>query len=82
MCVCVWQALERTWGAIKPERSNLWSAIYAATSGNYGNNGKEDAVIKRDILWNLRTWPLELIQWQVVRSRVTMSLWHLSATGS
>lgn len=50
------KALARTYSIVRPERSSLWSSIYLV-----GN--PEDESIRDDILWNLRTWPLEHINW-------------------
>ena len=47
------------------ERPNLWNTIYLAAT-NFTNVAADD-VKKRvnDILWNLKTWPQELIDWPV-----------------
>eukprot|EP00943_MAST-04B_sp_MAST-4B-sp1_P004601 g4601.t1 len=50
-------SLERTFEIVRPERPDLWDAIYLSMTG------KKDASIVNDMLWNLRTWPLELITW-------------------
>ena len=79
------RALERTFGAVRPERSSLWNAVYYAAGGGGGNgsdaNGGTGTVadddpttgsgsslagsLAEDALWNLRTWPLEMVQWPV-----------------
>ena len=56
------QSLRRSWDAMRSGRSDLWAAIYMALSG---------ARLPSDLaslVWNLRTWPMELINWNVSNS--------------
>lgn len=55
-------ALDRTWGAVRPGRSSLWSAIWLAISG------RTDADATGALRWNLQTWPLEMVEWPVDNS--------------
>lgn len=55
-------SMHRTFTAIESLRSNLWGSIYLATMG-YSN-----ATVVEDIMWNLRTWSLELIEWPATNS--------------
>lgn len=67
-------SMERTFQIVRPERPDLWDAIYLATSGN------QDDSIVRDIVWNLRTWPLELIRWPVSNAERQDILYDLAVT--
>ena len=44
-----------------PGRSSLWSAIWLAVGEPPSGGGSA----RDDLLWNLRTWPLELVKWPV-----------------
>ena len=44
---------------VRPGRSDFWAAVVMATTGT-----RHESDIA-DLLWTLRTWPLELIQWPV-----------------
>lgn len=57
-------AIERTWKFVRPFRSALWNSIYIASGGQ---NFNDDDV--ESIGWNLRTWPLDLIDWPVQNSQ-------------
>jgi hypothetical protein len=48
-------SLRRTWRNVRRQRSSFWTAHYLALS----NATDEQAV--SDLIWNLHTWPLELI---------------------
>eukprot|EP00050_Salpingoeca_kvevrii_P011097 m.12660 g.12660 ORF g.12660 m.12660 type:complete len:765 (-) comp3253_c0_seq1:54-2348(-) len=62
----------RSFRAIRPLRSNLWNTIYAATCDRV-NHDMVQADIE-SILWNLRTWPVELIEWPVENSH-RLDIW-------
>ena len=65
--------LHRAWRlALRAERPDLWSAMWmsllwsthfdnGATAGAAGNAPPTDVV--DGMLWNMRTWPLELVDW-------------------
>lgn len=57
-------SMERSWLHTQPLRSALWNTIYLATHGTAGTQADLEA-----IGWNLRTWPLELIDWPVQNSQ-------------
>lgn len=57
-------ALERTARIVRPLRSSLWSAIRLAVSTDAADH--DDAL--RSLRWNLRSWPLELVDWPVSNS--------------
>ena len=50
-------SLERTWRISRSGRSDLWAAIYMAATGTAPEADVES------MLWTLRAWPLELINW-------------------
>lgn len=58
-------SLGRTWDFVRPYRSDLWGAINTAVTGDAADGDIEG------ILWNLRTWPLELVDWPVHNSNRT-----------
>lgn len=58
----IFASMDRTFRHIQSLRSDLWGAMYLATTG-YSNQ-----TIVDDIMWNLRTWPLELIEWPMQNS--------------
>ena len=55
---------------IGSERSALWGAIYLAEAagGVAGASLLEAERALDDVLWSLRTWPLEMIDWPVTNS--------------
>ena len=77
-------SLQRTWGVVGPERSSAWTAIYGYCMGKFTSvllhpeqrphsalsllsGTKRDQLIE-DLVWNLRTWPLELVEWRTSNS--------------
>ncbi len=69
-------ALERSWTLIAAERSALWAAIYgyavmgvagATTTTTVAEHADAQA-LRSTLLWNLRSWPLELVDWPVDNS--------------
>ena len=55
---------------VKAGRSDLWAAIYLALAAGDEKDGApagagptDHSDDLDDMLWNLRTWPLELIEW-------------------
>jgi len=60
-------SLRRTAAIVRPLRSSLWSAILLAIDGPEHALGRASraAADLADLRWNLRTWPLELIEWPV-----------------
>jgi len=63
-------SLARAWEVVAPERPDLWSFIYLAANitGQFGlGDADRDAIVDRAML-NLRSWPLELIDWPVRNS--------------
>ena len=56
-------SLRRTWRNVRRQRSSFWTAHYLALS----NATDEQAV--SDLIWNLQTWPLELIDYAVNNSQ-------------
>ena len=57
-------SLQRTHRLVHAERSSLWEAIAFAAATN--DSTKTSAA--RDVKWNLRSWPLELIDWPMNNS--------------
>ena len=57
-------SLRRTLDILRGERPGIWDALGAASLGVPMDEG---AVA--DTLWNLRTWPLDLIDWPVANSQ-------------
>ena len=51
-------SLERSWKVVKGEKSSAWTVIYAYATGRI-----DDVELIEQLVWNLRTWPLELIEW-------------------
>ena len=51
-------AFSRTFDAVRVERSSLWSAIHAGVTGDISS-----PTIAADAIWNLQTWPLDLLNW-------------------
>jgi len=61
-------ALSQTWKAVQKERSALWIAVTLAVGGGSIIPSVDTAAAVRDMLWNLRTWPIDQIQWPVANS--------------
>jgi hypothetical protein len=61
-------ALNRTWRIVRKERSALWTAMAISVGSNDVVAPSEQASSVKDVLWNLRTWPLDMIQWPVQNS--------------
>lgn len=55
-------SLERTRLLLRGLRSSLWDAISAAALGDFTPGEAADT------LWNLRTWPLDLVDWPAMNS--------------
>lgn len=55
-------SLQRTWQSVGPEKSSAWTAIYGYIMGVHSEEMIENVV------WNLRTWPLELVEWETKNS--------------
>ena len=53
--------LKRTFETVRTERSSLWNTIYLVASRKF--DFVVDDSLKRDIQWNLETWPLEHINY-------------------
>ena len=59
------EALRTAYDAeLSDERSALWGAIFLAAGGARDDEEKE-RVLTGSVIWGLRTWPLELIDWPV-----------------
>ncbi|CAI8038862.1 hypothetical protein GBAR_LOCUS21655 [Geodia barretti] len=56
-------SLQRAWQIVKKEKSSLWTAIYA-----YAMDLVNDPDLIEALVWNLRTWPLELVEWNTTNS--------------
>jgi hypothetical protein len=56
-------SLKKTWHSVGREKSSLWTAIYA-----YALNLVNDTELTEALVWNLRTWPLELVEWNTTNS--------------
>jgi len=52
----VMASMKRTFAAVKPLKSSLWNAIYLAVSDE-----DEEEDIVNDMIYNLATWPLDMI---------------------
>ena len=52
-------SLSRTWYFLRPLRSALWNSLAV------GSGQPADDQVVADTVWNLRTWPLELVDWPV-----------------
>ena len=57
-------ALLQTFAVVRPERGSMWGAMVLGLLGGTGALDDEAAIVK-DVEWNLRTWPLEMICWPV-----------------
>jgi hypothetical protein len=62
----VFRGLNRSSEIVRPFRPNLWNTIFLAFSGKQENPLFD--WLKGDIIWNLQTWPLDLIDWPVSNS--------------
>ena len=60
--VALFASLERTHQLLRGLRSSLWNAIIAAALNDIVPGDADDTV------WNLRTWPISLIDWPVMNS--------------
>ena len=54
-------SLHRTWLHVRSQRSSFWNAFYMALA----KVPVAGASAVADLMWNLRTWPLELIDFEV-----------------
>ena len=61
----VWASLNRTFGFVRPWRSDLWNAVTMAITGD------APADVMDSMLWNLRSWPLEMVDWPIHNSNRT-----------
>lgn len=69
-------SLQRTFHQVQSLRSDLWTAIYLACLQSVPAGVLSPpldpgvaATLAGDIVWNLQTWPLELIDWPVQNSQ-------------
>ena len=53
------RSLKRSWEAMRRGRSDLWAAI------TMGLSGERTAADLASMVWNLQSWPLELINWNM-----------------
>ncbi|KAA0166679.1 hypothetical protein FNF28_03053 [Cafeteria roenbergensis] len=64
--------MDRWWGQMAPLRSDWWAGITAGAASARASVGTipsfHAASAAADALWNLQTWPLELIEWNVRNS--------------
>lgn len=60
---CVTRSLERSWRVVGPEKSSAWTVIYA-----YAMDKAKDNRLIEQLVWNLRSWPLELVMWRTNNS--------------
>lgn len=51
-------SLERSWRVVASEKSSIWTVIYAYAMGKMHDPG-----LIEQLVWNLRSWPLELVMW-------------------
>ena len=56
-------SLERSWRVVGPEKSSAWTVIYA-----YAMDMAKDSKLIEQLVWNLRSWPLELVMWRTNNS--------------
>lgn len=56
-------SLKRAWKYVGKERSAAWTSIYGYITGEIDN-----VELTSDIVWSLRHWPLELVQWRTQNS--------------
>eukprot|EP00039_Didymoeca_costata_P020083 m.340007 g.340007 ORF g.340007 m.340007 type:complete len:864 (+) comp19079_c0_seq1:208-2799(+) len=62
-------SLNRTFNFVRPGRSNLWAAIYMSSTQYLSAYDLES------VRWNLRTWPVELVNWPVNNSHRLDIFW-------
>jgi len=64
-------ALYHVWQLVAPGRSSLWSAIalFGDSTTNPRMSDDDRARALDDMLWNLRTWPLDQVNWNVSNSQ-------------
>jgi len=60
-------SIARTFDIVKPLRSDFWAAVYLHASRRHPTL-LPPLPVSLDALWNLQTWPLELIEWPVMNS--------------
>eukprot|EP00943_MAST-04B_sp_MAST-4B-sp1_P001535 g1535.t1 len=68
---------------VKTERPNLWNAIYLSmvdANKEKSNFADDKAERIKDILWNLQTWPQELIDWPVSNKHRIDIVYDLAVT--
>ena len=56
-------SLERSWSVVAPEKSSMWTVIYA-----YAMDKAGDTELIEKLVWTLRSWPLELVMWRTNNS--------------
>ena len=56
-------SLERSWRVVSREKSSAWTVIYA-----YAMDKVQDIELIEQLVWNLRSWPLELVMWETNNS--------------
>lgn len=63
-------SLRRTFDFVRASRSDLWSAVFLAATGGSGNGDQDTlrAQAQADLVWNLETWPLEVVNYPVNNS--------------
>ena len=67
-------SLERTFRIVRPERPDLWNAIYLAMTG-----ARTPGTVN-DMIWNLKTWPDELVCWPTSNEERKDILYDLAVT--
>ena len=55
--------LQRTFEIVRMERSSLWTTIFLVAAKQLNFVVEDYSVLKKDIEWNLQTWPLEHINY-------------------
>lgn len=55
-------SLKQAWDSVKREKSSAWTSIYSFATGQ--NNTE----ILEKLVWSLREWPLDLVQWPTTNS--------------
>ena len=71
-------SLARTFNALKPERAAIWNAAFSAMGVDIGPDGAADVV------WNLRTWQLDLVSWPTMNSHrldITLDVTNAGRSG-
>ena len=70
-------SIHRSWRRVKKGKSSAWTAIHAYITGEVkgrhlglhfdvvliSSGGLHDEQLLEDLVWTLRKWPLELIDW-------------------